>query len=44
MDEVLLYPSDPLTRRRGDAVDVLTLSPSSLFFSFEHDVDVIGQP
>ncbi|GAB3249460.1 putative baseplate assembly protein [Kineosporia babensis] len=42
VDEVLLYPSDPLTRRRGDATDVLQLSPSSLFFSFEHDVDVIG--
>lgn len=43
VDEVLLYASDPLSRRRGDATDVLTLSPSSLFFSFEHDVDVIGQ-
>ncbi|MBT0772872.1 putative baseplate assembly protein [Kineosporia sp. J2-2] len=42
VDEVLLYPSDPITRRRGEAVDALTLSPSSLFFSFEHDVDVIG--
>ncbi|GAA3602135.1 putative baseplate assembly protein [Kineosporia mesophila] len=42
VDEVLLHPSDPLTRRRGDATDVLTLSSSSLFFSFEHDVDVIG--
>jgi len=42
VDEVLLYPADPLTRRRGTVTDTLTVSASSLFFSFEHDVQVIG--
>lgn len=42
VDEVTLYPADPLTRRRGDATDRINLDPASLVFSFDHRVRVIG--
>ncbi|WP_405739565.1 putative baseplate assembly protein [Streptomyces sp. NBC_01525] len=42
VDEVLLHPADPLTGRRGDQSDRIDLDPSSLVFSFDHRVRVIG--
>ncbi|MBL1068013.1 putative baseplate assembly protein [Streptomyces sp. 7-21] len=42
VDEVALYPADPLTGKRGDATDRIGLAPSSLVFSFDHRVRVIG--
>ncbi|MFD9817187.1 putative baseplate assembly protein [Streptomyces sp. NPDC059080] len=42
VDEVLLHPADPLTGRRGDQSDRIALDPSSLVFSFDHRVRVIG--
>jgi predicted phage baseplate assembly protein len=42
VDAVVLHPADPLTRKRGDATDRINLDPSSLVFSFDHRVRVVG--
>lgn len=42
VDQVLLYPADPLTGKRGDATDRIDLGAPSLVFSFDHRVRVIG--
>jgi predicted phage baseplate assembly protein len=42
VDEVLLYPSDPLTGRRGDVTDRIALAPVALLFPFDLRVRVIG--
>ncbi|MGW0857982.1 putative baseplate assembly protein [Streptomyces sp. NPDC002690] len=42
VDEVVLYPADPLTGKRGEATNRIDLSPPSLVFSFDHRVRVIG--
>ncbi|MGP4052784.1 putative baseplate assembly protein [Streptomyces sp. 2A115] len=42
VDEVVLHPADPLTGKRGDPTDRIDLEPSSLVFSFDHRVRVIG--
>lgn len=42
VDEVLLYPADPLTGQRGDPTDRIDLQPPSLVFSFDHRVRVLG--
>ncbi|CND49479.1 Uncharacterized homolog of phage Mu protein gp47 [Mycobacterium tuberculosis] len=42
VDEVRLHAADPLTGKRGDAVDRIDLSPAALFFSYDHKVRVLG--
>ncbi|KAF4410874.1 MULTISPECIES: putative baseplate assembly protein [Streptomyces] len=42
VDEVQLYPADPLTGKRGDATDRIDLDKPALVFSFDHRVRVIG--
>ncbi|MFE9850757.1 putative baseplate assembly protein [Streptomyces sp. NPDC005576] len=42
VDEVVLYPADPLTGKRGEATNRIDLSAPSLVFSFDHRVRVIG--
>ncbi|WP_327189337.1 putative baseplate assembly protein [Streptomyces xinghaiensis] len=42
VDEVRLYPADPLTGKRGDATDRIDLERPALVFSFDHRVRVIG--
>ena len=41
VDEVLLYPADPLTGKRGAATDRIDLDRPSLVFSYDHRVRVI---
>ena len=43
VDQVLLHPADPLTGKRGDPADRIDLEPTSLAFSFDHRVRVIGE-
>ncbi|MFE3559774.1 putative baseplate assembly protein [Streptomyces sp. NPDC059193] len=42
VDEVRLHPADPLSGKRGEAVDRIDLEPAALVFSFDHRVRVIG--
>lgn len=42
VDEVVLYPADPLTGKRGEPTNRIDLSPPSLVFSYDHRVRVIG--
>jgi predicted phage baseplate assembly protein len=41
VDEVRLYPADPLTGKRGDAAERIDLDESALVFSYDHRVTVI---
>jgi len=41
VDEVRLYPADPITGKRGDAAERVTLDESALVFSYDHRVTVI---
>jgi predicted phage baseplate assembly protein len=40
VDEIKLFAADPLTGKRGDAVQRITLDKHGLVFSFEHQVRV----
>ncbi|GAA1948861.1 putative baseplate assembly protein [Amycolatopsis minnesotensis] len=40
VDELRLFPADPITGRRGEPVNVLELSPTALAFSYQHQVTV----
>lgn len=42
VDEVLLYPADPLTGKRGEQTERIDVAPPSLVFSHDHRVRVIG--
>jgi predicted phage baseplate assembly protein len=42
VDEVRLHPADPITGKRGDAVERIDLDESALVFSYDHRVTVIG--
>jgi len=42
VDEVRLHAADPLTGKRGDAVDRIDLDASALVFSYDHKVRVLG--
>jgi predicted phage baseplate assembly protein len=42
VDEVLLFPSDPLTGRRADQTDRIDLAPVALLFPYDLRVRVIG--
>jgi predicted phage baseplate assembly protein len=41
VDEVRLHPADPITGKRGDAAERISLSESALVFSYDHRVTVI---
>lgn len=38
VEAVRLYPADPVTKQRGDAVHRVDLDPSTLVYSYNHDV------
>jgi predicted phage baseplate assembly protein len=40
VDDVKLFPADPITGRRGEAVQRLEVPPNGLTFSYEHQVRV----
>jgi predicted phage baseplate assembly protein len=42
VDEVLLFPADPVTGRRGSAVERIDVAPDALVFSHQHQVIVTG--
>ncbi|WP_026425712.1 putative baseplate assembly protein [Actinokineospora inagensis] len=42
VEEILLFPANPLTGARGGRVDRVELTPSSLVFSHQHQVTVTG--
>jgi predicted phage baseplate assembly protein len=42
VDDVRIFPSDPVTGARGGAVNRLVLEPNAIVFSHEHRVDVEG--
>jgi predicted phage baseplate assembly protein len=42
VDEVRLHPADPITGKRGDAVERIDLDESALVFSYDHRVTVIS--
>ncbi|MCX5108192.1 putative baseplate assembly protein [Streptomyces sp. NBC_00378] len=42
VDEVRLFPADPITGRRGAAVDRIDVAPGALVFSHQHQVEVIA--
>jgi predicted phage baseplate assembly protein len=41
VEDARLYPSNPITGQRGEAVDRLELERNALVFSYEHAVDVV---
>ncbi|WP_405718510.1 putative baseplate assembly protein [Streptomyces sp. NBC_00046] len=42
VEEVRLFPADPITGRRGAAVDRIDVAPGALVFSHQHQVEVIA--
>jgi len=42
IQDLRLFGADPVTGRRGDAVQVLPLDPHALVFSYDHQVLVEG--
>ncbi|SER93183.1 putative baseplate assembly protein [Actinokineospora terrae] len=42
VEEILLFPANPLTGARGGRVDRLELTPDALVFSHQHQVTVVG--
>ncbi|MFI7452299.1 putative baseplate assembly protein [Nonomuraea sp. NPDC049714] len=40
IDEILLFEADPVTGRRGDPVQQITLKPDTLVFSYGHQIKV----
>ncbi|WP_026425711.1 hypothetical protein [Actinokineospora inagensis] len=42
VEEILLFPANPLTGARGGRLDRVELTPSSLVFSHQHQVTVTG--
>jgi predicted phage baseplate assembly protein len=42
VDDVQLHAANPLTRRRADAVDRISLDQSALVFSYDHAVEVVA--
>lgn len=42
VEDVRLFGADPITGRRGEAVQVLALEPHALVFSFDHQVLIEG--
>src|SRR5437763_278482 len=43
VEEVLLFPADPLTAQRGEPVDRLDVEANALVFSYEHQVNVVNR-
>jgi hypothetical protein len=41
VDEVRLYPADPITGKRADATERIDLEEEALVFSFDHRVTVV---
>jgi predicted phage baseplate assembly protein len=41
--EAKLYPSNPITGQRGEAVERLELEPNALVFSHQHSVEVVAE-
>jgi predicted phage baseplate assembly protein len=42
VDEVRLHAADPITGKRGDAVDRIDMNESALVFSYDHRVKVVA--
>ena len=42
VDDVKLYPADPITGKRADAVDRIPLEDEALVFSYDHRVTVVA--
>jgi predicted phage baseplate assembly protein len=42
VDEVRLYPADPITGKRADATERIVLEPEALVFSYDHRVTVVA--
>ncbi|MBO0821689.1 MAG: putative baseplate assembly protein, partial [Nocardiopsaceae bacterium] len=42
VDDVRLYPADPITGRRADAADRIPLEPEALVFSYDHRVTAVA--
>ncbi|GLW89980.1 putative baseplate assembly protein [Actinokineospora globicatena] len=42
VEEILLFPANPLTGVRGGRVDRVDLTPDALVFSYQHQVTVVG--
>lgn len=42
VDEVLLFPADPKSGKRGDVAQRIDLEPDALVFGFQHDVRVVA--
>ncbi|MFH8518545.1 putative baseplate assembly protein [Streptomyces gelaticus] len=42
VEEVRMFPADPITGRRGAAVQRIDVAPGALVFSHQHQVDVIA--
>ncbi|MFD9960302.1 putative baseplate assembly protein [Amycolatopsis sp. NPDC058986] len=40
VDELRMFPADPITGRRGEPVNVLEISRTALIFSYQHQVTV----
>lgn len=40
VEDALLFPADPITRRRGDPTQSIQIEPNALVFPFEHQVAV----
>lgn len=42
VEEVRMFPADPITGRRGAAVQRIDVAPGALVFSHQHQVEVIA--
>jgi predicted phage baseplate assembly protein len=42
VEEVRLFPADPLTGQRGEPVDRVEVAPNALAFSYEHQINVVA--
>lgn len=40
VEEVRMFPADPITGRRGAAVQRIDVAPGALVFSHQHQVEV----
>ncbi|GAA4525374.1 putative baseplate assembly protein [Amycolatopsis samaneae] len=40
VEELRMFPADPITGRRGEPVNVLEIAPTALIFSYQHQVTV----
>ncbi|GAA2997395.1 putative baseplate assembly protein [Actinokineospora diospyrosa] len=44
VEEILMFPANPLTGARGARVERVELTPDALVFSHQHQVTVVGAP